>query len=289
MSPTGIDQSWGYADPAAAARAGVQVVSMYLSNDPSKNATAAKIKAYHAHGIGVLLNWENDAGAPLQGAGKGHADSTAAVALLRALIAAVGYRPGSKLAVPFSCDRDVNPGQYGPIDAYYGATRSIVHAAGLLNGCYGEFDLVEHLHAKGLTDMEWQTLAWSGGRISPQADFYQSSINNTLGGASVDFDQVRNAEQVGAWWPPGHRLDQPAPLDTRTATPIALEDDVYIVSVSKSDCAKAKVPWPGVFLTNGLAVSHIVTMNQLAFWRELGVKTAKREMPLPLYHHLGGK
>src|SRR5438067_4602432 len=55
---------------------------------------------------------------------------------------------------------------------------------------YGEAALVSHLHAAGLTDFEWQTLAWSGGVVSPQADLYQYAINKTLGGASVDFDRI---------------------------------------------------------------------------------------------------
>lgn len=206
MSPSGIDQSWGYADPRSAKAAGVEVVSMYLSHDPSKNASGPKIRAYHAQGIAVLLNWESDSGRALLGAVAGDEDALAAVNLVHDLYVAVGYRPKSKLAIPFSCDRDVNPSQYPIIDAYYSNTKRVLGAE-FVNGVYGEADLIDHLAANGLTGMQWQTLAWSNGRTSPQADFYQSSINNTLGGASVDFDEVMHAEQCGAWWPPGHRYD----------------------------------------------------------------------------------
>lgn len=221
MSPTGIDQSWGFADPVEAKRAGVQVVSMYLSHDPSKNASPAKIRAYHAQGIGVLLNWESAAGRPLLGSAAGREDAGSAVAQIHALYTGVGYRPRSKLAIPFSCDRDTNPSQYAAIDGYYAATKAIVEPE-FVNGVYGEADVVEHLHAAGLTGMEWQTLAWSNGRRSPEADFYQSSINDTLGGASVDFDEVIHLTQIGAWWPPGSRWDAPAAEITPTLSEKAM-------------------------------------------------------------------
>jgi hypothetical protein len=206
VSADAIDQSWGYLDPATAQRLGIKVVADYLSNDPSKNWTVAQIKAYHSHGIGVLLNWESEAGRPLLGAAAGQQDATTAVALARSLIAQVGYAPRSQIAIVYSTDRDTTPAQYPAIDAYYSATRA-THAGRFLNGAYGEADLIEHLHAAGLTTVEWQTLAWSGGRISPEADLYQYQIDSTLGGSSVDLNQIRNASHLGAWWPPGHPLD----------------------------------------------------------------------------------
>jgi hypothetical protein len=211
--PDGLDQSWGYADPKQAAAAGIKVVSMYLSHDPSKNVTAAKVKAYHAAGIGVLLNWESEPGRPLLGKAAGKPDATAAVALVAALIKAVGYAPRSKLAIPFSCDRDVTRSQMPNVRDYYGATKKV--------------DVIEDLHRQGLTVMEWQTYAWSGGRLSPEADFYQYLNGQHLAGASVDFNRIVHAEQLGAWWPPGHRLDSSSehPLEDEAMTP---DDRKYI-------------------------------------------------------------
>lgn len=209
--PDGIDQSWGFADPKQAAAAGVKVVSMYLSNDPSKNATHAKVTAYHAAGIGVLLNWESQAGAPLSGAGQGAADGAEAVRQAQALGAPDGT------IIYFSCDTDTQPGQYPSIDAYYRAAGHPVRAAGYGVGCYGEADLVHHLSAAGLTDAEWQTIAWSGGRLDPAADFYQTGINDTLGGASVDFDRIIHPNQLGAWWPPN------SPYGGDTVTPAQMQ------------------------------------------------------------------
>jgi hypothetical protein len=202
--PTGLDQSWGFADPKTAAKAGVEVASMYLSWDPSKNVTSKDVKAYHKAGIGVMLNWENNAGAPLAGAAQARADATEAVRQARQLIKTVGYPPTGTLIIYFSCDRDVNAGQFGPIFAYYREARRICRAAGFGVGAYGEASLVTALAKAKITDAEWQTYAWSNGAMSPDADFYQYRNGQTLGGASVDLDRIIHADQLGAWWPPGH-------------------------------------------------------------------------------------
>jgi hypothetical protein len=205
--PTGLDQSWGFADPAAAKTAGVKVISEYLSWDTSKNITASDVKAYHKVGIAMMLNWESQAGAPLKGAAQGKADATEAVRLAKALFSAVGYRPKNRTVVYFSCDTDVNSTQYPAIEAYYKAAKAVCAAAGFGVGAYGEAALVTHLHKAGITAAEWQTYAWSGGVLSPDADFYQYSNGQTLGGASVDFDRVIHAADLGAWWPPTNPLN----------------------------------------------------------------------------------
>jgi hypothetical protein len=207
MSPSGIDESFDFADPKAAKAAGVQVASLYLSWDPSKNVTAAKVRALHAVGIGVLLNWESQAGAPLAGGAKGKTDATEAVRQARAVIAEVGHPPSNRLAIYFSCDTDVNSSQYVMIDAYYRQARAVCHAAGFDVGVYGEADLVTHLHRENITDAEWQTYAWSRGVQSPDADFYQYQNGQRLGGAAVDFDRVIHPAELGAWWPPGSPHD----------------------------------------------------------------------------------
>lgn len=207
-TPDAVDQSWAYLDPGTARQLGIKLVSGYLSHDPSKNWTAAKIRAYHAAGIGVLLNWEAEAGAPLLGQSAGQQDAAAWLELYEQLVAGVGYSPAMKIAAVFSCDRDVNPAQYPAIDAYYRAAGAVLGGRFLV-GVYGEADLVDHLHDAGLTQAQWQTLAWSGGRVSAVAGLYQYSIDRVLGGASVDLDQIRDAAHIGAWWPPGHPLNKP--------------------------------------------------------------------------------
>ena len=201
--PDGLDQSWGTADPTAAKKAGIKVVSMYLSWDPSKNITAAKVKAYHNVGIASLINWESQAGAPLLGSAQGRKDATEAVRQLKQLIHDVGYAPHDRVVIYFSCDRDVSSSQLSTIGSYYKAAGAICHAAGFGVGAYGEADLMDYLAKNKITDAEWQTYAWSGGRTSAAADFMQYSNGQKLGGASVDFDRIIHAADLGAWWPRG--------------------------------------------------------------------------------------
>ena len=209
--PDGMDQSWGVADPAQAAAAGIRVVSMYLSRDPSKNVTPDKVKAYHHEAIGVILNWEDQAGAPLKGAAQGRADALEAVQQAKALFDQVGYPPDEQLTIYFSCDRDVTGTELeGPVAAYYEAAQQVCHGTRFTvelafgDGCYGSRAVVHYLAAAGLTDGEWQTYAWSGGVLDPAADYYQFLNGQTLGGASVDYDRIIHPAQLGAWWPPGH-------------------------------------------------------------------------------------
>lgn len=234
--PTGLDQSWGFANAIAARKAGVEVISMYLSWDTTKNVTPDDVRAYHRVGIGMLLNWESQQGAPLLGAAKGQADAVEAVRQAKALIKALGYKPAAPRAwrrlwrraykpiIYFSCDRDVNSAQYSTIDGYYRAAKRVCKASGFGVGVYGEAELVTHLHKVGITDAEWQTFAWSGGVLSPDADFYQFRNGQSLGGAQVDYDKVIHPKELGAWWPPAtkdvvppppkHAVPPPAPKPT---------------------------------------------------------------------------
>jgi hypothetical protein len=238
-APDGLDQSWSVADPQTCANHGIKVVSMYLSPDPSKNATAAKIRAYHQaksplvpYGVGVWLNWEAYAGAALGGASVGAQHGYAAAQQVKILIQQTGYAPKGRVVIPASYDFDSNPGQYPVIDAYASNFKAQVNPQGFGAGCYGEADLIEHLHAAGLTEAEWQTYAWSGGRLSSEADFYQYMNGQTFAGASVDFNRVIHGPQMGAWWPPGHPLDS---ADSGLGSGIPLEDDMTPEQDAKLD------------------------------------------------------
>lgn len=237
MAVDGLDQSWGRVNASKAASAGIKVISMYLSYDSSKNVRASDVRAYHKVNIATLINWEHSAGAPLEGGATGRADATEAVKQLKKLIRDVGYAPKNKLVIYFSCDRDINSRQYPAIDAYYRAARTVVHNAGFLIGAYGEADLIHHLAAEKITDAEWQTLAWSGGRIDPAADFYQSSINNTLAGSSVDFNKIIHARELGAWWSPTNALNVSEDDD------VSAQDVVTALNSAQGQAAIRKAVW----------------------------------------------
>lgn len=231
-----VDESWGRISPAAAKAAGIKVVMGYLSTDSSKNLTAADIRAYHAAGIGVVLGWESVPGRPLLGAAAGTADARASVAQIRALYAAVGYQPKNRPANPFACDTDTSVAQLGAVLAYQRAAQKVMSGIGWDAGMYGEFAVIEYLAAHGVKRGLFQTLAWSGGQFSTHTALYQWSINRTLGGTSVDFDQLIDPSALGAWWPPGHALD--AAVTEGTSLVAELSTDQVVAQIADAVYAK---------------------------------------------------
>lgn len=192
--PDGVDYSWARPNPAALAQAGIKLVARYLSHDDSKDISATEAAALHAAGIGVLANWESQPGRPLLGAAAGTQDGTDAAAKAEL----VGFPHGC--CIYYSCDTDTNQSQWPTIAAYYKAAGAATNGRYTV-GVYGEADLIEYLHNAGVVTSEWQTYAWSNGRLSAEADFYQYLNGQTVAGASVDLDRIIHPDLLGAWWP----------------------------------------------------------------------------------------
>jgi hypothetical protein len=199
-----IDESFSTAAPAAVKAAGVEVVMMYLSPTPGKNATVAKIRGYHRVGVGVLLGWESYAARSLEGEAAGRADASSALAQLEALEKGCGYSCGP-VAIVFAVDFAATAAQFPEICGYFRGAKGVLDHAGLRTGVYGDDAVVEMLAKAGLTSTEWQTYAWSGGRLSPHADAFQWLNGQHMGGASVDFGSVLHVDELGVWWPQGDK------------------------------------------------------------------------------------
>lgn len=242
--PSGIDESYSFADPVKAYAAGVRVVMLYLSQNPAKNATPAKVHALHSAKIAVFLGYEDSATRALQGYNAGLEDGQRAAQQYLALEAQVkalyGYSPRNLLFIAPAVDFDTDPTQYPEIDAYLrGFAAGLAHHFG--QGVYGEADLLDHLHAVGLLKGGgFGTYAWSQGRISGWDDFHQYLNNQTLAGASVDFDNLINPSRLGAWWPPGSQYDVPAPSPWEDNVAFSADGLAQIKSVV-SDVVDAKL------------------------------------------------
>lgn len=182
----GFDYSFARPSPAALKAAGAVAVARYLTGD-GKALTVSEAAELHAAGIGIVLNFEADAGDALLGAGKGAANGQIARAAANALGA-------GGLPIYYSVDRDISTSQLPTVLAYLHAADNAAQPS----RCYAEFDVVE-----AFARPAWQTIAWSGGQLSKHAVFYQWQIKQTLDGSAVDYDQVIDAAQLGAWWPPG--------------------------------------------------------------------------------------
>lgn len=248
--PDAVD-SYGAPNPAALAAAGVKLACRYLSPPPNpKNVTRAEIAALHAAGIGVLLNWESDPQRSLDGSGAGTVDGAQAGALASALGAPEGT------IIYFSSDFDTNPGQYPTIGGYYiaasDALPTIYNAGG-----YGEGALVDYLIDWGDIAAGWQTYAWSGDYISPNAALYQYLIQQTLPGVGVgvDLNRILNPTALGAWWAPGH---EPAPAPA----PSTGDDDMLPEFIRNSTTN-------GVIASLGGSVMKAVDYTTWVIWNDL--------------------
>ena len=184
-----IDESWTKVDPTKAKADGYSGMIGYLSNDPSKNITAAIAAAWHAQGLSVGVVWETTRNRSAQGSAAGAADAN----LAERLAVAIGIP--KTVGIYYATDFDASPAQ---VDPYYAA---IGHGATYGAGCYGGQRIVDAMTGVRVR-YGWQTSAWSTG-ISSKADLYQR-LRHTLppiGGSSAGYDEDVVLSEAGLWYP----------------------------------------------------------------------------------------
>jgi hypothetical protein len=194
-----IDESWTKIDPAKAKADGYSGMIGYLSNDPSKNITAAIAAAWHALGMSVGVVWETTARRSAQGPVAGAAD----VNLAERLAVAMGVP--RTVGIYYATDFDASPAQ---VDPYYAA---IGQGATFGSGCYGGQRIVDAMTGSRVR-YGWQTSAWSSG-ISPKANLYQR-LGHTLppiGGSSAGYDEDVVLGEAGLWYPDTRPPIRPTP------------------------------------------------------------------------------
>lgn len=257
-----IDQSWSYTDPAADVAAGINCVSMYLSYDPSKNATLPKIQAYHNAGIDVLLNWEAGAGDALLGAARGLAHGQEAVR--QALMLGAPAHASPPIGIYFSDDTDSTEPQ---VDAYYRAASQVVRAAGFRVGAYGGADVVVNLMRLGVTDLAWVANAssWNHGVSDAGANLHQLLAHpiHVAGTPDSGFDvNTELTQDFGQWYSHQGVIDLQS--DERVWLKAAFDEIDFIFKVITGDANANSKP---NFLTDihnawGLAASRFDALNK---------------------------
>lgn len=176
---------------AALAAAGKRFVIRYVPyGGYSKGLTASEVADYHAHGIAIVLVWEQVATRALQGFAAGAADATTS----RNAAAVLGF-PADR-PVYMGVDFDTNSTQWPALEAYFAGAVSVLSLA--RTGVYGETALLAHLQAKGLASWYWQTSAWSGGAVFANRHLLQYLNDQTINGVSVDLDRAFKAD-YGQW------------------------------------------------------------------------------------------
>lgn len=188
----GIDEAWERLTPTELKTLGKDFVVGYVSEDNTgKNLTVEEVQAYHAAGLSVLLVYEYSTTAVHGGTSKGHADASIAIAHAQAL----GYPTGCAIAFAVDENTSNNP---SIIDGYASAFTANCHGAGYRSMDYGGLATVRRCADLHLTDLHWQTYAWSNGVWDPRVAIRQIQNDIILNGKNVDFDTAM-VDDYGAW------------------------------------------------------------------------------------------
>lgn len=158
-----LDYAFQHPTPAAIKAAGACGVMRYLSHSgPPKNLTTAEATALHQAGLSIGLVYESTANRAGKGSQAGCQDATFA------------YDQAHDLGVPggtvifFAVDFDTTADAVTP---YFKGVASVPTA--YLPGVYGSLQVVDGLMSCGIVQWGWQTVAWSGGKLSDRAHLYQ--------------------------------------------------------------------------------------------------------------------
>jgi hypothetical protein len=243
-----LDYAWQKPTPAAIVAGGYAGVLRYLSTDGSKNLTPGERDGLLAAGLSIGLVWETTATRASQGYAAGQHDAQMAEAQADAL----GYPAGCPIF--YAVDYDAAPAAVVPyFQGVQGLARRPV-------GVYGSANVIEAVPAA----WKWQTVAWSRGRVSPQAHLYQT-LQASLPGC--DLNQVRSP--VPLW---SHASGSSGgivagavnipnapnfPTSTTTPAPAPQEDDDMkaFIKVKGNDA---------VYVTDGLQAWHVADPGALA-------------------------
>ncbi len=160
-----VDYAWTKPSASQIVAGGFAGVLRYLSHDSGKNLSGGERDALLAAGLSIGLVWETTATRAGQGYAAGQQDVQAAEAQAGAL----GYPAGCPIF--YAVDYDAAPAAVVPyFQGVQGLARWPV-------GVYGSANVIEGVPVP----WKWQTIAWSHGRVSAQAHFYQTLLASLPG------------------------------------------------------------------------------------------------------------
>lgn len=191
----GCDYAWERPDPVWLYANGYRFACRYISYDTTgKNLTTAERDALHAAGLSIVLNWEYDPRAALNGRTQGVQDATEALRQANAL--------GAPATTPiyFSLDFDVQAADLPAIKAYLSGIAGVIGPDRV--GVYGGYFVVLNVALSGYARYGWQTYAWSGGSWFDQAEIRQTQNGVPTPYGSIDVDES-TAVDFGQWKPDG--------------------------------------------------------------------------------------
>jgi hypothetical protein len=212
------DFSGGRPGAAALLASGYSGVVRYLEKQGGSSVvvlSTAEYADYQARGVDVAVIYEaRSAGRMLEGAPAGKSDATWALQKTRETTGSaprVCYFAADVDVASLHSRRDATLFEASPrvllstqqaaVDAYLDAATAVL---GMMpdgvrrkSWVYGEYSVVQHCVSTGKAGGGWQTIAWSGGQVSPYAALFQTGQQVTINGVAVDVNRVLAAD--GDW------------------------------------------------------------------------------------------
>lgn len=175
----GIDYSWARPGAEAIRNAGKTFIMRYLYPDEQggKGLDLSEVQDARANGLLIGTVYESSGSRALDGYAAGQADAHTSAGQLSAL-----GMDGN--VVYFAVDFDATPDQYETIGQYLDGAASVLGKNKV--GLYAGVGPIDALCGGARADYGWQTYAWSGGRVSGNANVYQYLNGQTLNGGGVD-------------------------------------------------------------------------------------------------------
>lgn len=191
----GFDYASARPDLNALADVGCFVARYLCAVVGTKIITKEEADDIKAHGLGLVLVYEQYEHRPEEGRSAGHADALVALSQARA----AGFpedRP-----VYFAVDFDARPIHQLSIDEYLRGAAEVLGLARV--GVYGGINLIDRCWTNKTATWFWQTGAWSYHKESVHAHFVQmTALNGTIvGGVKVDINETRQADWGAAFMP----------------------------------------------------------------------------------------
>jgi len=189
LTPTyGLDYSYSRPSISSSKDQGFKFVARYLSGGDSKDLTHAEADSLIAAGLDIVVVWEADGQAALNGYDQGADDARAAEKE-----AASCGQPSTR-PIYFAVDFDAESDQMSAVSSYFDGVASVIGRS--RTGAYGGMFTVQPLFDSGKISFGWQTYAWSDGEWDSRAQLRQ--IENDIDDGQADKDEAVAAD-YGQW------------------------------------------------------------------------------------------
>lgn len=250
-----VDVAWSKPTAAAVKAAGYKGVIGYISHDSGKDLGAKQAKAYVKAGLAVALVFETTATEAEHNAATGAADCRYAEKRAKAM----GYPAAAPIF--YAVDEDVPAAK---VDDYFDGVAS---AATYAAGPYGSRKVCLGLRARHKSFVEWQTVAWSLGKVDAEASLYQRNKKTlpTIAGLKSDaYDEDVVMKTITLWGatlaPPAAPVKPVKPVKPKRHPIIKAHLTVAALLTTKAKAfagalAAAVVAYVGKALTGGPALS----------------------------------